>query len=70
MEIDSEYVLLQHKYRILNKNNQHIFPPEWYYVKEYKLKKKILNECISKNILIVDSSNYFLFKKIALSQKG
>ena len=67
MEIDSEYVLLQHKYRTLNKNNQNIFPSEWYYVKEYELKKKILNECINKNILIINSSNYLSFKKIALS---
>ena len=67
MEYDIEYIILQQKYRNHNHNNKNIFPSEWYNVNDYILKKKILNECISNNILIVQSSYYYLFRKRALN---
>lgn len=67
MEIDSEYVLLQKKYRQLHQDKPNIFPNEWYFVKEYDLKKQILEECLLKNIMIIDSTKYWDFRKKALS---
>ena len=67
MVSDIKYVLLQQKYRKLNHNRQNIFPSEWYYVKEYDIKKKILKDCIDHNLLIKDSIYYNDFRKCALN---
>lgn len=67
MNIDREYIVLQTKYRTIFNNKENIFPDEWYNVKEYELKKKILKECIENNLLIINSSYYYEFKLIALS---
>ena len=66
MEYDLNYIILQSKYRKMFKNSTNIFPKEWYNVKEYKIKKDILNECIDKKCLIIDCSRYLELKKIAL----
>ena len=66
MGVDIEYIVLQQKYRKENNNQEDIFPDEWYTVEEYELKKKILSDCLSKNILIKNSSYYEEFRRIAL----
>ncbi len=67
MDIDLKYLYLQSKYRKLNDNKKDIFPNEWFNIKNYPLKKKILEECINKNILIVNSSYYYEFRTLALN---
>ena len=67
MDIDNEYLVLETMYKKINENNKNIFPKEWYYVKEYEFKKKILKECIENNILIIDSSYYYDFRLLALN---
>ena len=67
MGIDKEYIVLETIYKKNNINKKDIFPYEWYNVKEYELKKKILKECIDNNILIMNSSFYYDFKLIALN---
>lgn len=66
MEIDKEYIVLQEKYRKMHHDKTNIFPKEWYFVKEYDLKKKILKECLVNNILIIYSSYYLSLRKCAL----
>ena len=70
MEIDREYIMRQSSYRKMNNNRENIFPNEWYFVKAYDLKKSILKECLLKNILIINSRDYLLFRKKALDKKG
>ena len=67
MEKDIKYVILQQKYRKLHLNNNDIFPKEWYYTKEYELKKSILRECLDKKCLITETENYKFFKMKALN---
>lgn len=67
MDIDKEYLVLQTKYHSIHKDENNIFPDEWYNIKEYELKKKILKECIDNNILIINSCYYYEFKLIALN---
>ena len=67
MEDKIEIAILQNKYKKMHTNNEKLFPNEWYNVKEYELKKKILSECIEKNILIINSSYYYEFREIALN---
>ena len=67
MDIDKEYLVLETIYKEKNKSKKNIFPNEWYNVKEYELKKKILKECIENNILIVNSTYYYNFRLIALN---
>lgn len=67
MDIDKEYLLLQTIYHKVNKNKKDIFPDEWYNIKEYELKKKILKECLNSKILINDSKEYYNFKLKALN---
>ena len=67
MEIDKDYLVLETIYKKNNSNNKNIFPYEWYNVKEYDLKKKILKECIDNNILIINSSKYYYFRLLALN---
>ncbi len=67
MDVDIEYIKLQNEYRNLNANLTTIFPNEWYNIKEYELKKKILQECINNGIIIVQSSYYYQFKERALN---
>ena len=70
MEDKIEIAILQSKYKKMHENNGNLFPNEWYNVKEYELKKKILNECIEKHILIINSSYYYEFREIALNDIG
>lgn len=35
-----------------------IFPNDWFTIKDYKLKTKIISDCIKNNILIKDSKFY------------
>ncbi|MBQ8472049.1 MAG: hypothetical protein IJ501_00945 [Bacilli bacterium] len=67
MDIDKEYIVLQTNYRSIFHDKENIFPDEWYNIKEYDLKKKILKECIDNNILIINSSYYYEFRLIALN---
>jgi len=67
MEIDKEYIILESIYRKKFGNNKNIIPYEWYNVKNYDLKKKILNECIKNNILIINSNYYYKFRLNALN---
>lgn len=67
MDIDKEYLILETIYKNNNKNKKNIFPYEWYNIKQYELKKKILKECIENNILILNSSYYYNFKLLALN---
>lgn len=67
MEIDSEYLVLQTEYHKLNHAKNNLFPNEWYNVKEYYLKKRILRDCITNNILIEESRYYNAFREIALN---
>lgn len=67
MDIDKEYVVLQNIYRKKNHDQNNIFPDEWYAIKEYDLKKKILDECIKNNMLIIDSKYYYEFRIKALN---
>ena len=67
MDVDLEYVYLQSEYRKLNEGKENLFPSEWYNIKEYELKKKILQECISNNINIKDSHYYYQFRMKALN---
>lgn len=67
MEDKVEVAILQSKYCDKFKNEKNLFPNEWYNVQEYNLKKKILSECLEKNILIVESSYYYDFRTIALN---
>ena len=64
---DKEYLVLETMYKKMYQDNNNIFPNEWYNVKEYELKKKILRECLENNILIIDSSYYYDFRHIALN---
>ena len=66
--IDKELIVLETIYRKLFNNKTNIFPKEWYRVKEYKLKKKILNECIENKILIINSTFYYDFRLVALNK--
>ena len=70
MDIDLEYVVLQNKYRKLHNNKDDIFPYEWYFIKEYALKKQILKECLKHNLLIINSNFYYDFKCKALDNKN
>ncbi len=67
MQDKIEYALLQSKYRDMFKNQKNIFPKEWYNILEYELKKKILKDCLERNVLIVDSRYYALFRMKALN---
>ena len=67
MDIDKKYIILETIYKKNNINKKNIFPYEWYNVKEYELKKKILIECLENNLLIINSSFYYKFKLIALN---
>ena len=67
MNVDIEYALLQSKYREMNSGKSNIFPNEWYNIKAYDLKKKILKECLMNYILITDSSYYYEFRVLALN---
>lgn len=67
MEIDKDYLKLQTLYQKKFEEIENIFPNEWYNVKEYDLKKKILAECLDNHILIKDSSLYYEFKNKALN---
>ena len=67
---DKEYLILETMYRNIFKNNNNIFPNEWYNVLEYDLKKKILKECIENKILIIDSSYYYDFRNLALEMEN
>ncbi len=69
MKLDFDYVILQNEYRKLNKYQMNVFPKEWYNIRDYDLKKKILHECIENHILIIESSNYYYFRKKALNLK-
>ena len=64
---DIKYIILQQKYRKMHEKEPNIFPSEWYYIKEYDLKKKILSDCISNNLLIQESGYYLEFRKKALN---
>lgn len=66
MEYDIKYVILQSKYRKMHNNKENIFPEEWYNIKEYELKKIILEECIKKKCLIIKSNYYLKFRELAL----
>ena len=65
MKIDKEYLILQTQYHEINNDKDNIFPIDWYNIKEYDLKIKILRECIIHNILIKDCKLYNDFRKIA-----
>ena len=67
MDIDKEYLILETIYKKNNGNKNDIFPYEWYNVKEYELKKKILKECLLNNILIINSSYYYDFRLLSLN---
>ncbi len=67
MENKLVYVALQNKYRQMHQDEKDIFPSEWYNIKDYELKKKILEECFENNILIVDSKYYYEFRIKALN---
>ena len=70
MDIDLEYVILQNKYRRNNINKKDIFPYEWYAIKEYDLKKKILKECLDNKYLICESKYYYDYRMSALNSYG
>ncbi len=67
MEIDKEYLKLQTLYHKMYDDEENLFPNEWYNVKEYDLKKKILLECLENHIKIKDSQFYYDFKMKALN---
>ena len=67
MQVDKEYLGLETLYKKKNLDKDNIFPYEWYNVKEYELKKKILRECLENNILIVNSSFYYDFRLLSLN---
>ncbi len=66
MNIDKEYLVLEVMYKNILKNKDGLFPFEWYNIKEYELKKKILRECIQNKILIINSSYYYDYRFLAL----
>ena len=53
----NSYILLEMTYIDIFKSNN-IFPINWYYITNYKIKIEILNEAIKKNILITDTEKY------------
>ena len=42
---------------------EELFPDDWFTIKDYKLKIKILLSCIKNNILIKDSELYIQIKE-------
>jgi hypothetical protein len=42
---------------------EELFPDDWFTIKDYKLKIKILLNCIKNNILIKDSELYIQIKE-------
>ena len=67
MDVDIEYAILQSKYRKINNDKSNIFPYEWYNIKAYELKKKILKEYFLNNILIINNTYYYEFRTLALN---
>ena len=65
--VDKEYLVLTMMYKKMHNNMPNIFPKEWNNKKEYELKKKILQECIENNLLIINSSSYYDFRILALN---
>ena len=63
---DKEYIILLAAYKKMF-NDLNNIPQEWYNVKEYDLKKKILKDCLENKIMIVDSKYYYAFRLIALN---
>ena len=58
------YVIAEMNYINKFKNYyQEVFPNDWFTIKDYKLKIKILSECIKNNILIKDSELYIQTKE-------
>ena len=55
--LEKAYVLLEITY-IKNFDNTNIFPNNWYNIKDYSLKIKILNETLKKNLLIIETEMY------------
>jgi len=64
---DKKYMLLLTIYKKIFKDDKDIIPNEWYNVKEYNLKIKILKDCIDNKILITNSKYYYDFRLIALN---
>ena len=64
---DKEYLVLETMYKKMYQDNNNIFPNEWYNVKKYELKKKILRECLENNILIINSTYYYGFRLKSLN---
>ena len=53
------YIIAEMNYINKFKNyNKEIFPNDWFIIKDYKLKIKILSDCIKNNILIKNSILY------------
>ena len=63
-----EYIILQERYRIKNKDKVDVFPYEWFYFGDYEIKKTILEECLKYDILIKESTYYLEFRKKALNK--
>jgi len=64
---NKEYLILSSMYKKIFKDKKNIYPNEWYNVKEYELKNKILKECIENKILIINSSLYYEFRLYSLN---
>lgn len=52
------YIILEKQYINQHNNQNNIFPPNWYQIKDYKLKNNILIESIKNNTLIINSKLY------------